>query len=129
MDVYQMPLSRPLTRGTIQYVAVPPPPLVSIVPTHPSQSGVMSCYVTEQVCISSRMAVHNADLIFLHTGLTYLLKSLAVLVSRVAAFAAQYKPLPTLGYTHFQPAQLRMVGKRATVWIQVRPSISSEVCA
>jgi len=49
------------------------------------------------------MAVHNADLVVLHTGLTYLLKSLAVLVSHVAAFAALYRVLPTLGFTHFQP--------------------------
>jgi len=61
----------------------------------------------------------NADLIFIRTGLTYLLKSLAVLISRLSAFAEQYKALPTLGFTHFQPAQLTTVGKRATLWIQV----------
>jgi len=50
------------------------------------------------------MVVHNADLIFLYTGFTYF-KSLAVLVSRVAAFAAQYRALPALGFTHFQPGR------------------------
>lgn len=69
--------------------------------------GATSCYVTD-----------NADLIFLRTGLTYLLKSLAVLISRLSTFAAEYRALPTLGFTHFQPAQLTTVGKRATLWIQ-----------
>ena len=67
----------------------------------------------------------NADLIFIRTGLTYLLKSLAVLISRLSAFAAQYRALPTLGFTHFQPAQLTTVGKRATLWIQVQDLLYS----
>ena len=62
----------------------------------------------------------NADLIFLREGLGYLIRSLAVLISRLSAFAAEYRDLPTLGFTHFQPAQLTTVGKRATLWIQVR---------
>ncbi|KAN0080260.1 adenylosuccinate lyase [Tylopilus felleus] len=69
--------------------------------------GATSCYVTD-----------NADLIFTRTGLGYLLKSLAVLISRLSAFAVRYRDLPTLGFTHFQPAQLTTVGKRATLWIQ-----------
>ncbi|KAF8346468.1 adenylosuccinate lyase [Amanita rubescens] len=69
--------------------------------------GATSCYVTD-----------NADLIFLKQGLTYLIRSLAVLISRLSAFAAQYRALPTLGFTHFQSAQLTTVGKRATLWIQ-----------
>ena len=51
--------------------------------------------------------------------MTYLIRSLAVLISRLSAFAAQYRALPTLGFTHFQAAQLTTVGKRATLWIQV----------
>ncbi|GLB44543.1 putative lyase 1 family. Adenylosuccinate lyase subfamily protein [Lyophyllum shimeji] len=69
--------------------------------------GATSCYVTD-----------NADLIFLRTGLTYLVRSLGVLISRLSAFAQRYRDLPTLGFTHFQPAQLTTVGKRATLWIQ-----------
>lgn len=60
----------------------------------------------------------NADLIFLRTGLTYLIRSLGILISRLSAFAAENRALPTLGFTHFQPAQLTTVGKRATLWIQ-----------
>jgi adenylosuccinate lyase len=70
---------------------------------------------------STHELLSNADLIFLREGLTLLLGSLAVLISRLSAFAAQYRDLPTLGFTHFQPAQLTTVGKRATLWIQVFP--------
>ncbi|KAJ7590448.1 L-Aspartase-like protein [Mycena floridula] len=69
--------------------------------------GATSCYVTD-----------NADLIFLRTGLDYLINSLSILISRLSSFAAEYRALPTLGFTHFQPAQLTTVGKRATLWIQ-----------
>jgi hypothetical protein len=61
----------------------------------------------------------NADLIFIRTALTYLLCSLVVLISRLSTFAGQYRALPTLGFTHFQPAQLTTLGKRVTLWIQV----------
>ncbi|KAK0550994.1 adenylosuccinase ade13 [Tilletia horrida] len=69
--------------------------------------GATSCYVTD-----------NADLIFLRRGLDLLLPKLAVVIHRLSAFATQYKDLPTLGFTHMQPAQLTTVGKRATLWIQ-----------
>ncbi|KIY73279.1 adenylosuccinate lyase [Cylindrobasidium torrendii FP15055 ss-10] len=69
--------------------------------------GATSCYVTD-----------NADLIFLREGLGYLIRGLAVLITRLSSFAAEYRALPTLGFTHFQPAQLTTVGKRATLWIQ-----------
>ncbi|KAJ9097151.1 adenylosuccinase ade13 [Naganishia friedmannii] len=69
--------------------------------------GATSCYVTD-----------NADLIFLREGLGLLLPKLAIVIARLTAFAEQYRALPTLGFTHFQPAQLTTVGKRATLWIQ-----------
>ncbi|KAI9463517.1 adenylosuccinate lyase [Russula earlei] len=69
--------------------------------------GATSCYVTD-----------NADLIFIRTALTLVIKKLAVVLDRFASFASQYRDLPTLGFTHFQPAQLTTVGKRATLWLQ-----------
>lgn len=91
--------------------------------------GATSCYVTEcvirPISLSNAnsksfllLSPSNADLIFLREGLGYLIRSLGVLISRLSAFAAQYRDLPTLGFTHFQPAQLTTVGKRATLWIQ-----------
>jgi adenylosuccinate lyase len=44
---------------------------------------------------------------------------LAVVISRLSSFADKYRDLPTLGFTHFQPAQPTTVGKRITLWIQV----------
>jgi adenylosuccinate lyase len=41
-----------------------------------------------------------------------------VVIDRFSTFARQYRDLPTLGFTHFQPAQLTTVGKRATLWLQ-----------
>jgi hypothetical protein len=67
----------------------------------------------QSTCFSS-----NADLIFLRQALTLLLPKLAITISRLSAFAEKYRDLPTLGFTHFQPAQLTTVGKRATLWIQ-----------
>jgi adenylosuccinate lyase len=52
--------------------------------------------------------------------LTIVYKKLAVVIDRFARFAKEYRDLPTLGFTHFQPAQLTTVGKRATLWLQVR---------
>ncbi|GAA6027888.1 hypothetical protein JCM8097_001766 [Rhodosporidiobolus ruineniae] len=69
--------------------------------------GATSCYVTD-----------NADLIFLRDACDIILPKLAVVIERLSRFAEQYKDLPTLGWTHFQPAQLTTVGKRATLWIQ-----------
>lgn len=69
--------------------------------------GATSCYVTD-----------NADLIFLRRGFDLLLPKLATVIQRLSSFAHEYKDLPTLGFTHMQPAQLTTVGKRATLWIQ-----------
>ena len=69
--------------------------------------GATSCYVTD-----------NADLIIYRDGLKYLRGELLKVISNLASFAEKYKALPTLGYTHYQPAQLVTVGKRATLWMQ-----------
>ena len=60
----------------------------------------------------------NTDIIQIREALTIVKHKLADLLSRLASFAMEYKDLPTLGFTHFQPAQLTTVGKRATLWMQ-----------
>ena len=69
--------------------------------------GATSCYVTD-----------NADLILYRDGLTYLRGQLLAVLANLAAFAEKYAATPTLGYTHYQPAQPVTVGKRATLWMQ-----------
>jgi adenylosuccinate lyase len=69
--------------------------------------GATSCYCTD-----------NADLIFLKKGLDLLLPKLANVIHKLSKFALQYKDMATLGYTHYQAAQLTTVGKRACLWIQ-----------
>ena len=69
--------------------------------------GATSCYVTD-----------NADLVIYREGLQYLRGELLKVVANLSKFAGEYKAMPTLGYTHYQPAQLVTVGKRATLWMQ-----------
>ncbi|CCF56058.1 hypothetical protein KAFR_0A06230 [Kazachstania africana CBS 2517] len=69
--------------------------------------GATSCYVTD-----------NADLIFLRDAYDILIPKLVNVINRLCKFAMANKDLPVLGWTHFQPAQLTTLGKRATLWIQ-----------
>ena len=69
--------------------------------------GATSCYVTD-----------NADLILYRDALIYIRSELLSVIKNLSEFAEQYKEIPTLGYTHYQPAQLVTIGKRASLWIQ-----------
>ena len=60
----------------------------------------------------------NTDLIQLRDGMQIIKKKLLNVMAGLAKFALEYKDLPTLGFTHYQPAQLTTVGKRATLWLQ-----------
>ena len=68
--------------------------------------GATSCYVTD-----------NADVLMLRDALKLVREKVVEVLRRLRAFAWEYKGLPTLGYTHLQPAQLTTVGKRATLWL------------
>lgn len=69
--------------------------------------GATSCYVGD-----------NTDLIVLRKSLDIILPRVASVIYCLKKFAETYKDLPTLGFTHLQPAQLTTVGKRATLWLQ-----------
>jgi adenylosuccinate lyase len=67
--------------------------------------GATSCYVTD-----------NTDLLLIKEGLQFLTDRLVGVINSLAHFAERYRDLATLGFTHFQPAQLTTVGKRACLW-------------
>ena len=69
--------------------------------------GATSCYVTD-----------NADVILYREALRLVKQKVLAVMGNLSAFAREYKALPTLGFTHFQPAQLVTVGKRACLWLQ-----------
>ena len=69
--------------------------------------GATSCYVGD-----------NTDLIIMYEALELVEKKLVNVMSNLASFARTYKDMPTLGFTHYQPAQLTTVGKRACLWLQ-----------
>ena len=69
--------------------------------------GATSCYVTD-----------NAEVIIIDNALDMVLEKLVNVMDKLRAFALKYKSLPTLGFTHLQPAQLTTVGKRATLWLE-----------
>jgi len=78
----------------------------------PSAKGIIHLGAT------SAFVGDNTDLIQIRNGLLILKKKLVNVMKNLSDFAIQYKDLPTLGFTHFQPAQLTTVGKRATLWLQ-----------
>jgi len=69
--------------------------------------GATSCYVCD-----------NTDIIIFHMALKLIREKVLSVILKLSRFAKAYKNMPTLGYTHFQPAQLVTVGKRACLWIQ-----------
>ncbi|MCI5726556.1 MAG: adenylosuccinate lyase [Clostridium sp.] len=69
--------------------------------------GATSCYVGD-----------NTDVIIMKEALLLVKKKIVTVLHRLKNFAMKYKDMPTLGFTHFQPAQLTTVGKRATLWMQ-----------
>ncbi|MBQ7794810.1 MAG: adenylosuccinate lyase, partial [Clostridia bacterium] len=69
--------------------------------------GATSCYVGD-----------NTDIIIMTEAMRLIKKKLVNLIAELAKFADSYKALPTLAFTHFQPAQPTTVGKRATLWLQ-----------
>lgn len=69
--------------------------------------GATSCYVGD-----------NTDIIIMKEALILIKKKIATVLNHLKQFALKYKDMPTLGFTHYQPAQLTTVGKRATLWMQ-----------
>lgn len=69
--------------------------------------GATSCYVGD-----------NTDLIIIYEALDLVKRKLVNVIDKLSKFAMSYKDMPTLGFTHLQPAQLTTVGKRATLWLQ-----------
>ena len=69
--------------------------------------GATSCYVTD-----------NADIIIYRDALRFIRNGVLGVIKNLAVFAGEFKAMPTLGYTHYQPAQLVTVGKRASLWMQ-----------
>ena len=67
---------------------------------------------------TSAFVQDNADLILMKNGMNILLKKLVNVIDALVVFAGKNKNLVTLGYTHYQPAQLTTVGKRACLWMQ-----------
>lgn len=68
--------------------------------------GATSCFVTD-----------NTDLMILRDASMLILKEASLVLKNLAAFAARYRAVPALAYTHLQPAQLTTLGKRATLWM------------
>ena len=79
--------------------------------------GATSCYVGD-----------NTDMIIMREGLQIVKKKLVNVIAELAKFADRYKALPTLAFTHFQPAQPTTVGKRATLWMMELVQDYEDIC-
>ena len=67
---------------------------------------------------TSQFVVCNTELLLIRDALTLVAQKLGTAIDRLGRFAAEHRALPTLGFTHYQPAQPTTVGKRCTLWIQ-----------
>ena len=79
--------------------------------------GATSCYVGD-----------NTDIIIMTEGLKLVRKKLVNVIDELSKFADEYKDMPCLGFTHFQPAQPTTVGKRATLWLMDLVMDYEEIC-
>ena len=79
--------------------------------------GATSCYVGD-----------NTDIIIMTEALKLVKKKLVNVIAELAKFADEYKALPTLAFTHFQPAQPTTVGKRASLWLQELMLDYEDIC-
>jgi adenylosuccinate lyase len=77
---------------------------------------------------TSAFVTDNADLVIMRDGLRLLLGRLVAVLGALEKFATRYANLPCLAYTHFQPAQLTTVGKRAALWMQDFGLDTEELC-
>jgi adenylosuccinate lyase len=77
---------------------------------------------------TSAFVTDNADLVVMRDGLRLLLGRVVAVLSALEGFAGRTGDLPCLAYTHFQPAQLTTVGKRATLWMQDFGLDAEELC-
>uniref|UniRef100_A0A669F1I2 Adenylosuccinate lyase n=1 Tax=Oreochromis niloticus TaxID=8128 RepID=A0A669F1I2_ORENI len=80
--------------------------------------GATSCYVGDNTVSMTIAQINPAVMSFDSLKLLMFVVSLARVIDRLANFLEEYADLPTLGFTHFQPAQLTTVGKRACLWLQ-----------
>ena len=76
---------------------------------------------------TSQDIVCNADLLLFQEALELIARKIALVIDQLGSFAEQYRSLPTLGFTHYQPAQPTPVGRRATMWPQDFPLALQDV--
>ena len=105
-------LGLPVTQAQVDELAAHVSPIDYDVVDAPGAKGIIhlgatSCYVTD-----------NADLILYREALRYLERELKAAMRNLCEFADRYAAMPALAYTHYQPAQLTTIGKRASLWLQ-----------